>query len=127
MIKRYGFPVAKSFLQQAAPEVINLLDGSTKPKAAMKNALKKTIRQQIGSGHRRRAGGVTRGKKGRHTKQKRKSKPKKKSKQRRRKSLKSKKKSSLDSPFRRKPVRQRKTKSKKRSRQDFFASIVDRA
>ena len=41
MIKRYGFPVAKFFLQQTAPEVINLLDGSTKPKAAMKNALKK--------------------------------------------------------------------------------------
>ena len=41
MVKRYGIPVAKSFLQQAAPEVINLLDGNTKPKAAMKNAIKK--------------------------------------------------------------------------------------
>ena len=57
MVERYGIPVAKSFLQQAAPEVINPLDGSTKPKAAMKNAIKKTIRQQKGSGRRRRVSG----------------------------------------------------------------------
>ena len=50
MVKRYGIPVAKSFLQQAAPEVLNILDGSAKPKTAMKNAVKKTIRQQIGGG-----------------------------------------------------------------------------
>ena len=48
MVKRYGNPVAKSFLQQAAPEVINILDGSTKPKAAMRKAVKKTIRKQVG-------------------------------------------------------------------------------
>ena len=52
MVKAYGIPVAKSFLQQAAPEVINILDGSTKSKAAMRNAVKKTIRKQIGGGHR---------------------------------------------------------------------------
>ena len=50
MVKRYGIPVAKSFLQQAAPEVLNILDGSTKPKTAIKNALEKTIRQQTGGG-----------------------------------------------------------------------------
>ena len=48
MVKRYGIPVAKSFLQHAAPELINILDGSTKPKAAMRNAVKKTIRKQVG-------------------------------------------------------------------------------
>ena len=46
MVKRYGIPVVKSFLQQAAPEVINISDGSTKPKAAMRNAVKKTIRKR---------------------------------------------------------------------------------
>ena len=50
MVKRYGIPVAKSFLQQAAPEVINILDSSTKKKAAMRNAVKKTIRKQVGGG-----------------------------------------------------------------------------
>ena len=50
MVKRYGIPVAKSFLQQAAPEVINILDSSTKQKAAMRNAVKKTIRKQVGGG-----------------------------------------------------------------------------
>ena len=53
MVKRYGLPVAKSFLTQAAPEVLNILDGTTKSKTAMKNAVKKTIRQQIGGGRRR--------------------------------------------------------------------------
>ena len=47
MDKLYGLPVAKSFLTQAAPAVLNILDGTTKPKTAMKNAVKKTIRQQI--------------------------------------------------------------------------------
>ena len=50
VVNSYGFPVAKSFLQQAAPEVINILDGSTKPKAAMRNAVKRTIRKQIDGG-----------------------------------------------------------------------------
>ena len=50
MVKRYGILVAKSFLQQAAPELIHILDGSTKPKAAMQNAVKKTIRKQVGGG-----------------------------------------------------------------------------
>ena len=50
MVKRYGIPVAKLFLQQAAPDVINNLDGSTKPKAAMRNAVEKTIRKQVGGG-----------------------------------------------------------------------------
>ena len=63
MVKRYGIPVANPLLQQAAPEIINLFDGSTKSKAAMKNAIKKTIRHQMGSGRRRRVSGVPRGKK----------------------------------------------------------------
>ena len=84
MVKRYGIPVAKSFLQQAAPEVLNILDGSTKPKTAMKNAVKKTIHQQIGGGR------------GRTKKEK----------------------TSL-------PAIEKKGKNK--SRQDFFASIVDHA
>ena len=42
VVKRYGIPVAKSFLKQAAPEVISILDGSTKSKAAMQNAVEKT-------------------------------------------------------------------------------------
>ena len=125
MVKRYGVPVAKSFLQQAAPEVLNLLDGSTKPKTAMKNAVKKTIRHQIGAGRRVRSNGVPRRNKGRNSKPKRKSRPKK-IKQRRRKAAKGRKKS-VASPLKRKPVRRQKTKSRKRSRQDFFASIVDRA
>ena len=41
MMRRYGIPAAKSFLRAAAPEVINVLDGTSKPKAAVKNALKK--------------------------------------------------------------------------------------
>ena len=121
MVKRYGIPVAKSFLQQAAPEVINLLDGNSKPKAAMKNAIKKTIRQQMDSGRRRRVSGVPRGKKGRYPKLKKKSKlKKKKSKQRRRKPLKKKKKLSLDSLIGRKPVRRRNTKSKKKAGKNFL-------
>ena len=57
MVKRYGNLVAKSFLQQAALEVINILDGSTKPKAAMRNAVEKTIKKQVGGG---RGGRITR-------------------------------------------------------------------
>ena len=53
MMRRYGIPAAKSFLRAAAPEVINVLDGTSKPKAAVKNALKKTIRQQVGGGLKR--------------------------------------------------------------------------
>ena len=53
MMGRYGIPAAKSFLRGAAPEVINVLDGTSKPKAAVKNALKKTIRQQVGGGLKR--------------------------------------------------------------------------
>ena len=40
----------KVVLTASGPEVLNILDGSTKPKTAMKNAVKKTIRQQIGGG-----------------------------------------------------------------------------
>ena len=50
MVRRHGISVAKSFLQQAAPEMINILEYSTKTKAAMRNAVKKTIRKQVGGG-----------------------------------------------------------------------------
>lgn len=135
MVKRYGIPVAKSFLQQAAPEVLNILDGSSKPKTAMKNAVKKTIRQQIGGGR-----GRTRRKKIAFKKKrkvgKRPGRPSLK------KAKKSKRKSRKSAPSRqRKKTFKKKTskktvasihgrsrkKGKKRSRQDFFASIVDRA
>jgi len=128
MVKRYGIPVAKSFLQQAAPEVLNILDGSTKPKAAMKNAVKKTIRKQIGGGRRRRATAPLSQKKKRKTKSKKQFKSK--SKQGRRNKSKIIKRKSLTPSFKKKTVgqgRQRKNKSKSRSRKDFFASIVDRA
>ena len=135
MVKRYGIPVAKSFLQQAAPELINILDGSTKPKAAMRNAVKKTIRKQVGGG---RGGRFTRrvplrrsNTKKSSSSQKRRTMSKKTSrkKQQGKRRNQVKKKSLKKVQFRKSVGKSRKqgTTKKKRSRQDFFSSIVDRA
>ena len=126
MVKRYGIPVAKSFLQQSAPEVLNILDGSTKPTTAKKNAVKKTIRQQIGGGRER-------------TKKKERA-AKKSGKQYYRKKTNSEKESGkccikIKENIQKEAFTQIscisspaiENKGKKRSRQDFFASIVDHA
>ena len=135
MMRRYGIPAAKSFLRAAAPEVINVLDGTSKPKAAVKNALKKTIRQQVGGGLKRfeirKKGRVASRKKNKSigVRKVRKSKSKRKKsfkKNRSRKTVARKKKT----PSQRKTFKPssscKKSNKKKRSRQDFFASIVDR-
>ena len=134
MVKIYGIPVAKSFLQQAAPELINILDGSTKPKAAMRNAVKKAIRKQVGGGH----GGrctrrvpLRRSNTKKSSSQKRRTMSKKTSRKKttRQTSKPSEKKSLKKVQFRKSVGKSRKqgTTKKKRSRQDFFSSIVDRA
>ena len=41
LAKRYGLPLAKNFLSSAAPEVLDLINGQKKPKAAFKSAVRK--------------------------------------------------------------------------------------
>ena len=36
LAKRYGLPLAKNLVQSAAPEVLGIIEGRTKPKAALK-------------------------------------------------------------------------------------------
>ena len=134
MMKRYGIPVAKSFLQLAAPEVIKILDGSTKPKTAMRNAVKKTILKQVGRG---RGGRFARRVPLRRSNTKKTSSQKKRTtskktsrkKQQGKRRNQVKKKSLKEVQFRKSIGKSRKqgTTRKKRSRQDFFSSIVDRA
>ena len=54
LAKRYGLPLAKNLVQNAAPEVLGILEGRTKPKAALKKTLRETVKKQIGSGRSRR-------------------------------------------------------------------------
>ena len=131
MVKRHGIPVAKSFLQQAAPEMIKILECSTKPKAAMRNAVKKTIRKQVGVGR----GGrfarrvpLRRSNTKKSSSQKRRTTSKKTSgKKTRQTSKPSEKKVIKKVQFRKSVGKSRKqgTTKKKRSRQDLFSSIVD--
>ena len=55
LAKRYGLPLAKNFLSSAAPEVLDLINGQKKPKAAFKSAVKKTIKKQVGGKRLRRS------------------------------------------------------------------------
>lgn len=126
LAKRYGITLAKNFLSSAAQEVLELLDGGTKPKTALKKVVKNTIRKQVGGGRRkRRKTKATRTRKRKTTtrRRRRKSSAKKsrrrKSKPKKTTSTKKQKKQSSSS-FERKRVLPR-------SRQDFFTSIVDRA
>ena len=131
MFKRYGLPVAKSFLTQTAPEVLNILDRTTKPKTAMENAVKKTIRQQIGGGRegqKRKPCQKTREK--RHQRKKDHRLQNKISQivdfEKRTSSKKSKK--TFKKQRSQEPAGKRHKKTKfKKSRQDFFASIADHA
>ena len=131
MVKRYGIPVAKLFLQQAAPKVIKFLDGSTKPKAAMRKAVKKTIRKQVGGGR----GGrfarrvpLRRSNTKKSSSQKRRSTSNKFSRKKttRRTSKPSEKKSLRKVQFRKSVGKSRKqgTTKKTRSRQNFFSSTI---
>lgn len=49
-IKHYGIPIAKQFLKSAAPEFLDVVQGKTKVKNALKNAAKTTVRKQLGGG-----------------------------------------------------------------------------
>ena len=55
LAKKYGIPFAKNLLTSAAPEVLELIDGKTKPKAAIKRVVKNTIKKQVGAGRRKRS------------------------------------------------------------------------
>ena len=87
LAKRYGLPLAKNLVQSAAPEVLGIIEGRTKPKAALKKTLRETVKKQTGSGRSRRKKKRSSTKKGRRrlsskprrrTKTKRKTKSKKK-------------------------------------------------
>ena len=150
LAKRYGLPLAKNFLSSAAPEVLDLINGQKKPKAAFKSAVKKTIKKQVGGKRLRRSVvGVVKGrsvvtrtrKKSRKSalsrgrrkivskkrmarRRSRKVKKRKGQKKRRRKTQKSKK-NRRRKRATKKPLSKRVRKP--RSRQDFFSSIVDSA
>ena len=46
LAKKYGIPFAKNLLTSAAPEVLELIDGKTKPKAAIKRVVKTQSRNR---------------------------------------------------------------------------------
>ena len=48
--KKYGVPLAKSFIGEAAPELPKVLEGSSKPKEEFRSAARTTIRKQVGGG-----------------------------------------------------------------------------
>ena len=54
IFKKYVLPTAKrigkSLLESALPEIMDVVEGKTKPKQALKRAVKKTVRAQVGSG-----------------------------------------------------------------------------
>ena len=142
LAKRYGLPLAKNLVQSAAPEVLGIIEGRTKPKAALKKTLRETVKKQIGSGRSRRKRKRSSTKKGRRrlsskprrrTKTKRRTKSKKKrSRYQRRKSKGSTSKTIRKRSTRKKRVlrtnRRRTAKKKKNyNKQDFFSSIVDAA
>ena len=48
--KKYGLHLARNFLGVAAPELLKILEGSSKPKEAFGSAENTTIRKQLGRG-----------------------------------------------------------------------------
>ena len=147
--KKYGVPLARNFIAVAAPELLKVLEGSSKPKEAFRSAAKTTIRRQLGGGRsgtfrklytsntlsRRRVSLLQRTKKQTIRKvcrppfQKRSNRSKRTARVKRRVGRKSgkttvsrKKKSTTTNRG-----SSRKTASEKRSRNDFFTSIVDAA
>ena len=131
LAKKYGIPFAKNLLTSAAPEVLELIDGKTKPKAAIKRVVKNTIKKQVGAGRRKRS--VKRRRKpttlSNQWRRRRRRKP---AGQRRRRRVTK----TTAGRQKRKPrtkttkVKTRKATRKRpaaRTRQDFFSSIVDKA
>ena len=47
LAKRYGLPLAKNLVQSAAPEVLGIIEGRTKPKSAMKKTLRETVKNKL--------------------------------------------------------------------------------
>lgn len=126
MAKKYVVPVAKTFIQNAAPEVLDVISGNSKAKAAMKRAVSKTVRQQVGGAKRGRG---TKPLKLKKTIRRRRQNPVREKKQSTRRVTRGKK-AHFRNVKRNKAVGRRSSKTKKqkpRSRQDFFSSIVDRA
>lgn len=132
LAKKYGIPFAKNLLTSAAPEVLELIDGKTKPKAAIKRVVKNTIKKQVGAGRRKRS--VKRRRKPTTlSNQRRRRRRRKSAGQRRRRRRVTK---TTAGRQKRKPrtkttkVKTRKATRKRptaRTRQDFFSSIVDKA
>ena len=48
--KKYGVLLARNFIGAAAPELLKVLEGSSKPKEEFRSAPKTTIRKQLGGG-----------------------------------------------------------------------------
>ena len=48
--KTFGVPLARNFIGAAAPELLKVLEGSSKPKEVFRSAAKTTIRKQLGGG-----------------------------------------------------------------------------
>lgn len=55
LAKKYALPIGRSFLRNAAPELLDVLAGKSKPRKALKRAALKTVKQQIGGGKKRTA------------------------------------------------------------------------
>ena len=53
LARKYVVPIGREFIRNAAPELINVIAGKTKPTRALKNAVLKTVKKQIGGGARR--------------------------------------------------------------------------
>ena len=130
LAKKYGIPFAKNLLTSAAPEVLELIDGKTKPKAAIKRVVKNTIKKQVGAGRRKRS--VKRRRKPTTLSNQRRRRRRKPAGQRRRRRVTK----TTAGRQKRKPrtkttkVKTRKATRKRpaaRTRQDFFSSIVDKA
>ena len=151
LAKKYLLPIGKELLQSAAPEIIDVVSGKRKPRAAFKRAVKKTVVKQLGGRKRkinRKKKSPTKGGRIRRrrastgsktiSKRKTKSKRKKKSNNRRsrRRVVKKKKRASSANRVRRisrlknlfgqtqrRAISQK--RGKQRSRRDFFPSAVD--
>lgn len=133
LAKKYGIPFAKNLLTSAAPEVLELIDGKTKPKAAIKRVVKNTIKKQVGAGRRKRSVKRRRKPTTLSNQRRRRRRRRKSAGQRRRRRRVTK---TTAGRQKRKPrtkttkVKTRKATRKRpaaRTRQDFFSSIVDKA
>lgn len=52
LARKYALPIGKEFIRNAVPELVNVLEGKSKPKSAIKRATIKTVRKQVGGGRR---------------------------------------------------------------------------